>query len=486
MMALYHNSKTAEIDKLAAQALAVDSFGLMLKAGAALFEYLKDHHSMLVITGPGNNGGDGFVVAELARQHGIKVTVVATRPLAELTGDALLAAQQFQGHVYAPEHLHEVTPDSYDVLVDALFGTGLSSPVRAPQSEVIDWINQQPQTVVSIDIPSGLHGGSGQRLGQAVKANLTISVITLNTGLFTLAGKSHCGDVELADLGLTTDIFSGVEADGWLLSAAELHQLYAVRNDAGHKGSFGHVLTLGGQAGMLGAVLLAGQAVLKAGAGATTVVTDSAHAEMVPTAAPELMTWGFDASRCDMPLQELLERKAVDVVLLGMGMGRSNWSRQMYAHATAVNAPLVIDADGLYWLSAAASLPPQLAVITPHPKEAARLLDTYTAAVQEDRWQAVKALANKYHCVAILKGSGTLISDGKSVWCCPYGNANLATAGTGDVLAGMVAGLLAQGHEVSRAARLAVLWHAMVGEYSAYGLSLTASDLLASLHEVLP
>ena len=486
MMAHYHNSKTAAIDELAAQALAVDSFGLMLKAGAALFELVKDHQSMLVITGPGNNGGDGFVVAELARQQGINVILVATRPREELSGDALLAAQQFQGEVYPPEYLHEVLHDNYEVLVDALFGTGLSSPVRAPQAAVIEWINQQPQPVVSIDIPSGLHGGSGQQLGQAVKADLTVSVITLNTGLFTLAGKSHCGEVELADLGLTADIFNGVEPDAWLLSAAELSQLYAVRNDAGHKGSFGHVLTLGGQAGMMGAVLLAGKAVLKAGAGATTVVTDPAHADMVPSAAPELMTWGFDASRCEMPLQELLDRKAVDVVLLGMGMGRSDWSRQMFEHGIAIDAPLVIDADGLYWLAKAESLPQNLAVITPHPKEAAGLLDMHTSTVQENRWQAVRALAKKYQCVAILKGSGTLISDGQTVWCCPYGNANLATAGTGDVLAGMVAGLLAQGHEVTTAARLAVLWHAMAGEYSAFGLTLTATDLLASLHEVLP
>ncbi len=485
MAQLYSNDKTQEIDQLAATALGVDSFALMQQAGAAIFKHLQKIKNLLIITGPGNNGGDGFVVAELARQNGQRVKVLALRPVDELSGDARLAADQFKGEVVVKPDFNTITTEGFDGVVDAIFGTGLSQSVRGHYVEAIDWINQQDVPVCAIDIPSGLNGTTGKIEGAAVKATQTIAILARNTGLFTMDGKDCCGDIAFEDLGVEPEHLSSVPATAQLLSDDALMQIPNMRRNNSHKGLFGHVLTIGGQAGMLGAVLLAGKAVLKAGAGSTTIVTDPKHADLLPLHAPELMTHAFDGTVCWDGLSELPGIKPCQVMLLGMGLGQSQWSKQLFKAAIKAQVPLVVDADGLSLLARAAAVPEHLAVITPHPKEAAIMLQSSTAEIQDDRWAAVKSLANKFGCVAVLKGSGTLISNGVETWCCPYGNANLATAGSGDVLAGLVAGLMVQGFSAEKAAWLAVLWHAVAGEQSPHGMTLTASDLLAELHLVV-
>ena len=297
-------------------------------------------------------------------------------------------------------------------------------------------------------------------------------------------GKDCCGEVVYESLGVPETVYQSIEPDGELLDVDLLQQLQLNRSHNSHKGRFGHVIAAGGQAGMLGAVLLAGRAILKSGAGSVTVVTDSVHADLLPLHAPEIMSRGFDGNMDTPEVTDVVGEKSTDVLLLGMGLGQSAWSKQLFKSCLNANLPLVADADGLTLLSRAAVLPAQLKVITPHPKEAALLLNSTVAEVQNNRWQAVKLLAQKYQCVVVLKGSGTLICASKQIWCCPYGSANLATAGTGDVLAGLIAGLMAQGYEAATAAQLGVLWHALVGENNRYGLSMTASDLLDTLHEV--
>jgi hydroxyethylthiazole kinase-like uncharacterized protein yjeF len=479
MKPLYSNDKTKQIDQLAAAALDIDSFQLMQKAGAAIFEQVKYFRQLLVITGPGNNGGDGFVVAELARQNNQEVKLLTLKPIEELTGDAAKAAAMYQG-----ELLDEFPVESFDCIVDSIFGTGLNQAVRGQYADAIKWINLQSSHVVSIDIPSGLNGTSGKIEGCAVQAHQTISILGRNTGLFTLDGKQCCGEIIFAGLEVAAEKLAAVEHDAWLLSADMLTEISNNRQQNSHKGSFGHVLTAGGQAGMMGAILLAGRAALKAGAGLTTLVTDSKHADLIPIHAPELMTLGFDGLNEQTMHQSLLDKNA-DVIVLGMGLGQSQWSKQLFKSCIRSDKPMVMDADALALLASLAVIPDQLQVITPHPKEAAHLLSMSVAEIQKDRWQSVRHLAQKFHCVAVLKGSGTLISDGKQIWCCPYGNANLATAGSGDILSGMIAGLLAQGFSPVKASQMAVLWHALAGENSEYGLTLTASDLVNSLHAVV-
>jgi len=477
MKLLYSNDKTREIDQLAAEALGIDSFALMQKAGAAVHQYLDTHQRLLVVTGPGNNGGDGFVVAELARQQGQKVKVLALQPVSKLTGDAAKAAAAYRGTV-----IDEWPDEDFDCVVDAIFGTGLTREVEGSYASIIGLINNNEYKTLAIDIPSGLNGTTGQIKGCAVRASQTVSILGRNTGLYTLDGPACCGEILFADLGVPAVALQSVVAEAQLMNREKLQELPAARANNTHKGSFGHVLTVGGQAGMLGAVLLAGRAVLKSGAGLTTLITDQEHQALVPLYAPELMVSGFSGTSDDEPLSA---GKPADVVVMGMGMGQSQWSKQLFKLALKTPSPLVMDADGLNLLARSPVTPEHLRVITPHPREAARLLDVSVAEVQQNRWLAVRQLARRYHCVAVLKGSGTLVSDGEQTWCCPFGNANLATAGSGDVLAGMVAGIMAQGFSPLSAAHLAVLWHALVGTHSRYGFTMTASDLLDDLHEII-
>jgi len=479
LRALYSNDKTQTIDHLAAKALAIDSFQLMKLAGEAVYQHLQSYKNLLVVTGPGNNGGDGFVIAELARQAQQKVTVLCLSDPKSLKGDALLAAQQYQG-----DCVYEWPQCACDCVVDAIFGTGLNQAVTGEYAASINRINQLQTHVLSVDIPSGLNGTTGQIEGVAVKATQTISILAANTGLFTLDGKDCCGEIVFEKLGVQPEVYDAVPQTAQLSDASLLASIKASRCNNSHKGQFGHVLTVGGQAGMMGAVLLAAQAVLKSGAGLTTVVTDPKHADLLPLYAPELMTQGFDELEQHQLVSPLSTRPA-DVLLIGMGLGQSQWSKQLFKKSVQSNIPLVIDADGLTLLAGAVVVPRTLKVITPHPKEAATLLNTSLNCIQSDRWLAVKRLAQKYQCVAVLKGSGTLISDGINCFCCPYGNANLATAGAGDVLAGLVAGLLAQGFDALSAAHLAVVWHAIVGENNPYGLTMTATNLLNTLQLVV-
>lgn len=487
MNKLYDNDKTKQIDQLAASYLGVNSFELMQLAGAAVYEHVKQYEHVLVVIGPGNNGGDGFVIAELARQQGQTVHVFALKPMDELTGDARQASELYQGEVLTLDDASKIKQLNFDVIVDAVFGTGLDRPVSAPFDDVIRWMNQQDKPILSVDIPSGLNGSTGCIEGDAVQATDTVSILARNTGLFTADGRDCCGEVHFESLHVPSAVYSEVSHTAKLINKKLLKSLKTERLNNSHKGQFGHVLTAGGQAGMLGAVLLAGRAVLKSGAGSATVITDAEHAHLIPLHAPELMSMDFDGVDCVDGFSHRFESqlKRANVLLCGMGLGQSQWSKHLFKNCMKSHLPLVVDADGLNLLSKSVSIPESLSVITPHPSEAATLLKCSTIDVQKNRWQAVKKLAQKFQCIAVLKGSGTLISDGHEVWCCPYGNANIATAGSGDVLAGMIAGLMAQGWSTVEAAQLGVLWHALAGEASEYGMTLTASELLNSLHSSL-
>ncbi len=486
MIKLYSTDKTKQIDQLAAQYLGVNSFELMQLAGAAVYQHIKQYQHILVITGPGNNGGDGFVIAELARKQGQVVSLMTLRSVSELSGDARLAAKLYQGKVFDLGDFSLVKNTAFEVVVDAMFGTGLTRTIDAPYKDVIYWLNRLKQKVIAVDIPSGLNGDTGQIEGVAVKATETISILAQNRGLYTNDGRDCCGNVSYETLQVPSEVYQSINHCGELLQKSMLSKLTS-RPHNSHKGQFGDVLAAGGQKGMLGAVLLAAKASLKSGAGSVTVVTEASHADSVALYLPELMSQPYGREDYGAGLLQLSVDKTntLKVLLCGMGLGRSQWSKQLFKSCLKSELPLVLDADGLNLLASVASIPDNLKVITPHPKEAATLLKISVDDVQNNRWYAVKLLAQKYQCIAVLKGSGTLVSDGSFNWCCPYGNANLATAGSGDVLAGMVAGFMAQGFGAKEAAQMSVLWHAICGEYSEYGLTMTASDLLNTLHLVL-
>ncbi|WP_154222268.1 NAD(P)H-hydrate dehydratase [Marinicella rhabdoformis] len=473
---LYNNSQAKAIDQLAADHLGTDSYELMQHAAQAIFQHVKKFNNILVIAGPGNNGGDGWVVAELARHNGQNVTLWPLKPAKELKGDASLAAEAYIGPV-----INSAPGDTFDCVIDAVFGSGLNQNVTGAYAAAINWMNKQSAPVFAIDIPSGLNGDTGQVMGCAVKAKTTIAILTNPPGLYTLNGKDHCGMIITERLNVDSNCYQHLPIAAHLLHESQLTQLIAQRQHNSHKGRFGHVWTAGGQAGMMGAVQLAAYAVLKSGAGAVTAVTDKQHSVTIPLQHPEIMTHAFDALR---ELHPELPQKPADVLAIGMGMGQSTWSKQLFNQLINMQLPKVIDADGLALLQKG-----QLNandVITPHPLEAARLLHCHVQEVQANRIKAAQQLNQTYQATVILKGSGSIICSGSNTYICPYGSDALATAGSGDVLAGMVAGLIAQGHPTAQAAQLAVLWHALTGEKSRQRICFTASGILEELHLHLP
>lgn len=472
--ALYNKAQTKKIDQQAATFLGIDSYTLMQRAALAVFQNIKQHKKLLVVTGPGNNGGDAWVVAELARKNGQEVSVWALKDPNQLSGDAQTAAQECQvEHTpYCPEQ------QSFDIIVDGIFGSGLNKTVQNHYAKAIDWINLQPAPVYAIDIPSGLNADTGQIMGHAIKAKCTISILTDSPGLYTLCGKDLCGLIKTEILTVDPKAYQNITVDAHLLHESQLSSLLTKRQHNSHKGQFGHVWVAGGQAGMMGAVQLAAFAVLKSGAGAVTTVTDTVHSVTIPLQHPEIMTHGYDETHPELP------NKSPDILAMGMGLGQSSWSKSLYKQLIQMPQAKVVDADALALLK-----PHHLNehdVITPHPLEAARLLGCSTQEIQYNRLQAAQQLNRKYQATVVLKGSGTVIADADGCYLCPYGSDALATAGSGDVLAGMIAGLMAQGHDATPAAQLGVLWHAITGEKSQHKLCMTASGILAELHLHLP
>ncbi len=474
---LYCSKQCREIDARAAAHLGIDSYQLMQRAGAAVHAQLGEYKRLLVVTGAGNNAGDGFVIARQAIKAGAQVHLRNLVAIDALPADAQRAAHAF---LQAGGRCRSDWPDGpVDVVVDAIFGTGINRPVGGVFAEAIEWINAQTAPVCAVDIPSGLNADTGAIMGHAVCADMTVSVICLKPGLYTNDGRDCSGAVQLATLDLPEDVFDGIPAAARLIDQRHLAMLRQARLHNSHKGRFGHVLIAGGDVGMAGAVLLAGSACLRSGAGSVTVLSRAEHAGLITLHEPALMSAAFVAK----PLQTL--RKPVDVVAVGMGLGLADWGEQMIQAVRALARPTVFDADALNWLSHNPQPLGPECVITPHPAEAARLLDWPVSEVMDDRLAATQALCDRFACVTVLKGSGSVIGAGDQFSVCALGSANLATAGAGDVLSGMIAGLMAQGHSAYAAACLGVAWHAWVGQSSPRGRCLVASDLPDELHRVL-
>lgn len=475
MAALYRNNQVKIIDQLAAEFLNIDSFELMQVAAKAVFKHIAKYKKVLVVTGPGNNGGDGWVIAELAKKNGQQVSVWALQTADKLSGDALSAFQNC-----SIEPLHQPPVTAFDCIVDAVFGSGLNQPLSGIYQQAIEWINRQSATKVAVDIPSGLHGDNGQIMGVAVRAELTVSILNQSPGLYTLNGKDCCGTIINEDLGVDSAQYNELPIAAELLQSAQLKSIKNNRYHNSHKGSFGHVWVAGGNRGMLGAVMLSGEAALRAGCGCVTVVSKKQHCVNLSLRTPELMTAAFSPKSAKLP------PKPPQVVALGMGLGKNAWAAALFSRLLELPVAKLIDADGLLFLRQQKQSLESQDVITPHPSEAAMLLGWELEQVQADRLVTAETLSRKYNCVCVLKGSGTIISNGEQNYICPFGSDALATAGSGDVLSGIIAGLMAQGHGSFDAARLGVLWHALSGEQNRQGLCLTASDIAPNLYRVLP
>jgi hydroxyethylthiazole kinase-like uncharacterized protein yjeF len=477
---------SAQVRELESRAIAAGTPGaeLMRRAAAAAWRELLRRWPragrLAVLCGPGNNGGDGYALARLARAAGLEVALwrVGT---AATRGDAVAARQAWLADGGAERAYRNEPLGAADVVVDAVFGIGLArAPAGAAQAAIlaIDAARQSGAGVIALDVPSGLDADRGAAPGDVVRADLTVTFIGAKPGLYTGAGPDCAGQVVLDDLGV---------AAGPALAAADalgedtVRSLLPRRERAAHKGDMGHVLLVGGDAGTAGAILLAARAALRAGAGLVSVATRAAHAAALTAAQPEVMCHGVEDAR---QLRALFERASV--VAVGPGLGRGDWGRGIWAQALTAPQALVVDADGLNWLAEEPARRDDW-VLTPHPGEAARLLGLRNAQVQEDRRAAAQRLRERYGGICVLKGAGTLVQ-GERVGLCPWGNPGMASGGTGDVLCGVVAALLAQGLGPEAAARAAVAAHALAGDQAAAAggeRGLLPADLVAAVRSWL-
>ena len=458
-------------------ASGISSQTVMAQAGAAAFAELQAYwptaRRLAVFCGAGNNGGDGYVIARLAQQAGYQVAVFYSALPKTTDARFMMQYAQAAGVNIEPWAAQTIVAD---VLVDALLGIGLNAPVEGVLAQMISVMNESGVPVLAVDVPSGINADTGACCGVAVNTQLTVSFIGLKLGLLTGDGASFTGKFVLKTLDIAPEFYpsSGIAQR---LDRSDLHFAKRARNC--HKGDFGHVLVIGGDEGMGGAVMMAAEAALRSGAGRVSVATHPQHVGAMLARCPEVMVRGVSHPSQLAPLLE-----AATVVVIGMGLGRQAWGQRLWLAARGVDKPLVVDADGLYWLAQEPDSNPQR-VLTPHPGEAARLLDDND--IQAHRLSAVQQLHTRYGGVVLLKGAGSLIADADAVKLCPYGNAGMASAGMGDTLAGIMGGLIAQFGLSLAVVSQAVLAHALAGDMAAEQgeRGLLATDLLPPLRVLL-
>lgn len=481
---LYSADQVRELDRVAIEDKSIPGFELMQRAGRVAFESLQTSwpqaKKIAVICGSGNNGGDGYVLAKNAYEAGLTVDLLQVGN-SKLKGDAEKAAQEFlttglKVSDYSSEKLAQA-----DVVVDAIFGTGLDREIDGVRKQIIEEITRCNSPVLSIDIPSGLNADTGQPMGCAIRADITVSFIGLKQGMFTGEGQDYSGTVIFSDLGISEEVYAAVPAKVMRVDFDQLSSLLPVRSRTAHKGHFGHVLIVGGDSGFIGAVCMAGEAAARCGAGLVSIATRTDHAAVISTNRPELMSHGIETP---VQLSPLLEKASV--VAIGPGLGQSQWAAALLSRVLESELPVVLDADALNLL-AKDPVKNNNWILTPHPGEAARLLDCSTKQVQSDRFATARELQQRYSGVVVLKGSGTIITnrEGDSV-VCTAGNPGMASGGMGDVLTGVIAGLVAQGLTNDTAACLGVCLHAKAADQAARNgeRGMLASDLMQEIRSL--
>nr|VFK51652.1 MAG: NAD(P)H-hydrate epimerase [Candidatus Kentron sp. TUN]VFK53629.1 MAG: NAD(P)H-hydrate epimerase [Candidatus Kentron sp. TUN] len=483
---LYSAKEVRELDRIAIQDFGIPGSVLMDRAGFSSFQAMRQQwpnaRYIRILCGIGNNGGDGFVIARYAKQAGFNVKVYTVGETSRLTGDARGAFEAMLSTGVTPEAFQAGALDNADVVVDALFGTGLDREITGPWAEAIEAINRSSSPTLAVDIPSGLHSDTGRVLGYATRADLTVTFIGLKQGMFTGKGRDLCGDLLFDDLDVPDQVYQRFKPGARRIDYDTEQYHLTSRARSAHKGDFGHVLVIGGDTGFAGAVKMAGEAAARVGAGLVSIATRRIHAAIIGIGCPELMCHGIETTT---DLDGLLTRATV--LAIGPGLGQSPWGRGMIESVIQTDLPLIIDADGLNLLAAS---PYEFnnhrggQVLTPHPGEAGRLLNCTTAEIQEDRFKAVRDLVTRFGGTAILKGSGTLIFDeGADLCVASDGNPGMATGGMGDVLTGVIAGLMAQGMTIPDAARLGVCLHGRAADMEANSgeRGMLAGDLMPRL-----
>ncbi|MEN8992615.1 NAD(P)H-hydrate dehydratase [Avibacterium paragallinarum] len=459
------------------------SYGLMQQVAWSIAQQLipmfkqQNLKNIAVCCGQGNNAGDGYFTAQYLQQAGFQVDIYAAEIGA--SKDLHSAVQEAIDHklkIYSQFDFHH----DYDVYIDALFGIGLNRELSSEWQAIIQRLNACTGLKVAIDIPSGLHANTGQPLPIAFQADYTFTALGLKAGLFTGQAKEYAGEVS---------VMACIPTDAELEPLAYLSPQKITlpeRQAFGHKGSYGHVLVVGGHAEMGGAVIMAAEAAFHAGAGKVTVVCDARHHTSILARAPNIMLRDINALNVKA-IQQLIDH--VDAISFGMGLGRDNWAQQQFKSwfpsIQQSTLEIVLDADALWFLAETPEKLNARTYATPHPGEAAKLLGITTAEVEADRVQAIQHLKEKFQGQWVLKGAGSLILEDQ-LWICTAGNAGMGTGGMGDVLAGMIASLKAQFHQQIHLHEIVSL-HALAGDVLAKpGMrGLQAQDMAQAVYHVV-
>ena len=495
MNQLFDASESRSIDARAIEQLRVSGFTLMQRAADFAFACLLQRYPgvrrISVWCGKGNNAGDAYLLALLAHQYGLRVQLLAIAETTGLKGDASRAWRECKAAGLQVEDFDaQRTQVRGEVIVDGLLGTGFTGEPRQDMAAALVCLRRLPQPVLSIDIPSAVNASTGAAATQAVQADLTVSFITRKVGLYTGAGIEHAGAREFSSLGIPQHIYqeAGIRHSAFSPDDILMPQVNS------HKHQQGHVVVVGGDLSMSGAVAMSAEAALRAGAGMVTVITQAQHAAAIVARRPEVMVVDADADN----VGEVLRR--ADLFVLGPGLGRRLWGEALFDLVQSVsqseggnNIPVVLDADGLYWLAAKGEWHGGRLYMTPHAGEAARLLACDAASIAHDRVATARALAERWRCRGVLKGAGSVLFTSQGVEICAHGNPGMASAGMGDVLSGIAAGFLANLAEqpvemADRCFVAAVNAHSAAADLAAGRLgyrSLLATDVIAALPELL-
>ena len=499
------------LDRKAIEECGIPSLQLMERAGEGVVDAIEHTHGPMrdktvsIVVGKGNNGGDGLVVGRLLMKRGAIVRVHMLTDPATLTGDALTNFTRYRdlGGTFvapppsSPAHILQSLEES-ELLVDAIFGTGLSKPIEGMFAEIIESMNQSHHPIVAIDIPSGLSGDSGTILGSAIHATQTVTLALPKRGLFLDQGITHSGDIVVTDIGIPASCVDEAAIATRLITGSYVTAHLPPRPHDAHKGIFGHVGIIAGSVGKTGAAVLASQAALRTGAGLVSLATpetlndilESMLIEVMTVPIPDIPIRAF-GSPSVTPLLEFANRKTA--VAIGPGIGTHDETIDVVMKLIPqLTMPCVIDADGLNAVATnlailnATNAP---IILTPHPGEMARLLGCTNADVSHDRFGSATKLSQKTGATVILKGARTLVAcpDG-SVDICPTGNSGMATGGTGDVLTGIITGLLGQGLSSRTAATVGVYLHGLAGDIAAAthgSCGMIAGDLMASIPQAI-
>ena len=474
------------LDQRAIEEYGIPGIVLMENAALGVVRHMEgfcgdpDGKRVLVVCGPGNNGGDGMAVARHLANRGARVEIVFLNDPESYSGDAainrdIVRAMNIPATVAADDEAAGALAESAaaaDIIVDAIFGTGLKRPLAGRFALAVETINQRRAAVVAVDIPSGLNSDTGAVLGTAVRAGLTVTFGLAKIGHFTGQGPELCGAVEVVDISIPAAAAAQAETNAILLDDGEIAPMIPARPRTGHKGTFGHLLIIAGSRGKTGAGILAARGAAASGCGLVSVAVPWDLNPVFEAALIEPMTIPLPASTdgrpvagdLDLLLKAAEERRAV---VVGPGIGAEKDTAELVlALAGQCEKPMVIDADGLNIIAAAGGLRREHAtVLTPHPGEMARLLGSTTAEIQENRPEAARRLAAESGAVVVLKGAGTVIAhpDGRLA-VNPTGSPLLAAGGSGDVLAGIIGGLMAQGADEWSAACLGTYVHGLASQ----------------------